>query len=106
MKNKLFVILFVFTSVYSSHSQVITEWRNIGRTGVYNETGLLKQWPENGPELLWNNDSLPNGHSSVSIAHQGIYITGIIDTTEYLVALDMKGKQVSLTQRNTWSLWI
>ena len=92
MKKNLFVFLLFFVGMFSSSAQVITEWRNIGRTGIYNETGLLKQWPENGPELLWHNDSLPNGHSSAAIANETIYFTGIIDSTEYLVALDMKGK--------------
>ena len=87
-----FNLIFTILIISSLKSQVISEWRNIGRTGIYNETGLLKQWPENGPELLWYNDSLPNGHSSAAIANNSIYLTGIIDSLEYLVALDMKGK--------------
>lgn len=86
----VFVVLSSFLATYAN-AQVITEWRN-GRTGNYNETGLLKQWPENGPELIWYSDSLPSGHSSVSIAHNTIYFTGIIDSLEYLAALDLNGK--------------
>jgi len=32
------------------------------------ETGLLKQWPEAGPKLLWTAKGLGHGFSSVSIA--------------------------------------
>jgi len=35
-------------------SQILSEWRGIGRTGVYNESKLLKQWPKDGPSLLWH----------------------------------------------------
>jgi outer membrane protein assembly factor BamB len=92
MKKNSFVILFLFFVAFSSNSQVMSEWRSIGRTGIYNETGLLKKWPDNGPELLWYADSLPNGHSSAAIANGKICLTGIIDSTDYLFALDMKGK--------------
>lgn len=86
-----FLLSFISTILFAQiNAQVITEWRN-GRTGVYNETGLLKQWPEKWPEMLWYIDSMPDGHSSVSIAHNHIYFTGIIDSLEYLVALDMNG---------------
>lgn len=92
MKKIIILTQLLLVFAFAVNSQVITEWRNIGRTGIYNETGLLKEWPENGPELLWYNDSLPNGHSSAAIASNTIYLTGIIDSTEYLVAFDIKGK--------------
>jgi outer membrane protein assembly factor BamB len=91
MRNILIILLFITSGLQAAYAQVITEWRN-GRTGIYTETGLLKKWPENGPELIWYNDSLPNGHSSAAIAHNSVYLTGIIDSMEYLVALDLKGK--------------
>ena len=33
--------------------QKVYEWRGENRSGIYNETGLLKVWPEGGPELVW-----------------------------------------------------
>jgi outer membrane protein assembly factor BamB len=89
-KISLTLILMSFIA-FSSNSQVITEWRN-GGTGVYSETGLLEKWPEGGPELLWHNDSVGGGHSSVSLAYETIYITGKVDTMDVLFALDMNGK--------------
>jgi outer membrane protein assembly factor BamB len=77
-----------------SLAQNFSEWRGKGRTGVYSDSGLLKQWPENGPELLWYNDSIPAGYSSVAIANNIIYVTGIIDTMDVLIALDIKGKEL------------
>ena len=77
-------VCFLFTRVYC-------QWRGIDRSGNYNEKGLLKQWPKTGPEMLWHTEKLGKGHSSVSFAHNTIYLTGIEGTMDVLYALDMKG---------------
>ena len=66
-------------------------WRN-DRTGIYNEKGLLKSWPEAGPELLWHYDDLGDGHSSVAIDANKIYLTGLTDGVGYLYVFDLNGK--------------
>jgi len=40
------------------------------------ETGLLQEWPEDGPELLWQIDGLGRGYSTVSIAQGTIFTMG------------------------------
>jgi len=67
------------------------EWRG-DRTGIYKETGLLKSWPEAGPSLLWNFDGLGEGHSSVVIANDKLYVTGMIENEGYIYVFDMNGK--------------
>ena len=79
-------------SVQLSNNQVISEWREENRTGVSGETGLMKSWPESGPELIWSNEELPQGHSSVSFGETSIFLTGNNDTVDILVALDTYGK--------------
>jgi hypothetical protein len=32
------------------------QWQGIGRDGKSPDTGLLKQWPQNGPALAWRID--------------------------------------------------
>jgi len=58
-KQILFIAIAVFTFTSSCFSQNIVEWRGPNRTGIYNETGLLKEWPAEGPKLLWSYDELP-----------------------------------------------
>jgi len=94
MKKFPSLIIVLFLSVNHLFSQDFTEWRGIGRTGVYNETGLLKEWPKDGPEMIWFVDSLPDGYSSISIANQTIYLTGIEDSSDVIVAMDMQGKDL------------
>lgn len=92
--KRIFVVLFLSLQLAQVvNSQIISEWRNLGRTGVYEEIGLLKEWPAEGPELLWVIDSIfPPGYSSVAIAHNTIYTTGIIDSMDAVIAVTMDGK--------------
>jgi outer membrane protein assembly factor BamB len=78
-------------SVQISNNQQISEWREENRTGVSVETGLLKSWPANGPELMWTNQDLPMGYSSVSIGNNTIYVTGNDKGNDVLVAIDADG---------------
>jgi outer membrane protein assembly factor BamB len=56
------------------------------------ETGLLEQWPENGPALLWTASGLGKGYSSVVVADQMIYTAGSLKDRTYVFALDYQGK--------------
>lgn len=91
INRNIAIIFFVLVFGYSTFGQDAYEWRGAGRTGLFNETGLLESWPENGPELLWTIDGLPNGYSSVSIWEEMIYLTGIEDSLDVLIAVDLNG---------------
>lgn len=90
MKHFLITIT-ILINIQISIGQEIIEWRGPERTGVYNETGLLDEWPEEGPELLWSVENLPKGYSSVSIANNTIYFTGIDGLNDVLIAIDLNG---------------
>jgi hypothetical protein len=79
-------------AVKLSENQRISEWRVEDRTGVSAETGLMKSWPESGPELIWSNAELPKGYSSVSFGNNTVYVTGNDGQNDILVALDTYGK--------------
>ena len=53
-----------------------TQWRGPNRDGLCTETGLLKQWPEGGPKLLWEISGLGPGFSTVSIKDGTLYTMG------------------------------
>ncbi len=67
------------------------QWKGPDRDGISKETGLLKSWPKDGPKLLWSAQGLGKGYSTVSIADGTVYVTGLKDDTEYLLAFDLKG---------------
>jgi len=99
MKKSLEVIIGILflIGLLSCKQQVIEnqnwQWRGENRDGIYlKETGLLKVWPDDGPELLWHFDKLGEGHTSVAISTEKIYITGMHDDRLILYVLDMTGK--------------
>jgi outer membrane protein assembly factor BamB len=91
MRGIILLALSLIIGAFNGRAQVLSEWRGIGRTGVYPETGLLREWPGDGPTLLWHTQTLPKGNSSVALAHGTIYTTGVNDEQDVLVALDMSG---------------
>jgi outer membrane protein assembly factor BamB len=90
MKTTFFLVLMCFAFSLTAQNSNI-QWRN-DRTGIYNEKGLLKTWPAKGPELLWHFDKLGEGHSSVAIDSDKIYVTGMTGNTGFLYVFDLKGK--------------
>jgi hypothetical protein len=53
------------------------QWHGPNRDNISTETGLMKQWPEEGPQMLWSIEGMGTGYSTVSIADGFIYVTGI-----------------------------
>ena len=76
----------------SATAQDVAQWRGPNRDGIYNETGLLKKWPDAGPRLLWHFDELGDGHTSAAVTGSGIYTSGMIDGTGFVFAFDQSGK--------------
>ena len=56
------------------------------------ETGLLDQWPEGGPELLWQVEGLGEGYGTVAVASGMIYVAGDTDDACMITAMDLDGR--------------
>lgn len=74
-------------SLYCQEAQ----WRGPNRDGIYPDTALLKEWPPEGPELVFSITGLGKGFSSAVATKDQIFATGTIDTLEYLTAMDHQG---------------
>jgi outer membrane protein assembly factor BamB len=92
MKQVLLLLGMWTISMTSSWSQEQAQWRGPNRDGIYPETGLLRNWPESGPPLLWHFDGLGSGHSSVAVAGEKIYTAGIINGIGNIFCFSMEGK--------------
>ncbi len=64
------------------------------RTNKSAETGLLKKWPEAGPELLWTISGLGEGYSSVSVAKGYLFTAGMMEQQTCVFAFDLTGNLV------------
>lgn len=95
MNLKNLICLIVLVTIVSVVATAQSQWRGPSRDGIYPETNLLKEWPANGPQLLWSYDGLGTGQGSVVVANEKVFVTGIPDTLNsdgYLFAFDTKGK--------------
>lgn len=63
-------------------------WRGPNRTDVSLETGLLKEWPKDGPKRVWLNENAGLGYSGVSVVAGKLFTMGARDDGEYLICLD------------------
>jgi outer membrane protein assembly factor BamB len=71
------------------------QWRGAGRDDVATDKGLLQEWPDSGPALVWTGSKLGDGYSSVVIDNGRIYTTGDRKDGEYLICLsDANGKEI------------
>jgi len=100
---KRFLILVLICISIKIQAQVESEWRGINREGKYNETNLLKSWPENGPKVIFEVTGIGKGWSSAAVTKNAIFLTGRKDSLEILSALDHSGKIIWQTSfGNAW----
>ena len=83
----------------SANAAPVWNWRGPNHDGVSPETGLMKQWPKEGPELLWSTDGLGGAMSSIAIADRRIFTLGQRNGAEHLIALNLEnGKELWATK--------
>ena len=80
------------TSMVKIKDNEVIGWREDDRSGVSSAKGLMKSWPDEGPGLIWATNELPKGNSSPVFGNNTIYITGLEEPNDVLVALDPSGK--------------
>ncbi len=71
------------------------QFRGPNRDDHSNETGLLKQWPADGPKKLWSFTNAGQGYSGFSVVGDRLFTLGTRDGSEILMCLDAaKGTEV------------
>lgn len=67
------------------------QWRGPQRDGHSAETGLLKEWPKEGPKLLWQAKEIGEGYSTPSVVGDHLYLLSNEGLeNEYALALSTK----------------
>lgn len=71
------------------------QWQGADRTRVSKETGLLKQWPANGPPVVWQATGLGNGYGSMAVAGERVFVQGTRGGNSVVIAFNRAdGKEV------------
>lgn len=76
------------------------QWRGPHRDGVSAETGLLQQWPKDGPKQIWHMQDIGDGYSTPSVVGDRIYLQSNRGMdNEFVQALGVKDGQPVWTTR-------
>jgi outer membrane protein assembly factor BamB len=71
------------------------QWRGPSRNDRSPDTGLLKEWPKDGPKRAWLFDKAGLGYAGYSISSGKLFTMGLRDDQEYLIAIDTaNGKEL------------
>ena len=77
------------------------QWRGPNHDGASQETGLLQEWPKEGPALAWTCADAGTGFGSFAVVGGRVYVLGArpIDAVgdkriEQVIALDDKGHEI------------
>lgn len=91
MRVLVFINLILLVTVIGMSGQTLQNWRGSDRSGIYRETGLLQEWPAEGPEMVWAYEGLGAGYTSPVFANGRVYITGMEEQEGYLYILSESG---------------
>lgn len=66
------------------------QWRGPQGDGISRDTGLLKDWPAEGPPVAWHVETVGVGYSSLSLKAGRIFTQGDLNGVEHVIALDAR----------------
>jgi outer membrane protein assembly factor BamB len=87
----LFILFFTFSTGYSQNWPC---FHGADRTNKSSETGLLKEWPSDGPALSLTITGLGDGYSSVAVYDGLIYTQGQSENQSYVLCFDLSGRLI------------
>jgi len=90
------ILLLTLSLLWSppSNNVKIFEWRGKDRTGIYNESNLLKVWPVEGPTEIWTLESFGEGFVSPVFTDDNFFITGEIDSLSIIFCFNLEGEKL------------
>jgi|SRR5882724_4422761 len=68
--------LCAFVTVLPVAANEWPQWRGPHRDGISQETGLLKEWPKEGPKLIWKSTDVGAGYSTPAVVSERLYLLG------------------------------
>ena len=81
------IALLLFSGILIADASDWPQWRGPDKDGISRETGLLKEWPDSGPQVLWR-VPLGEGFSGMSVVDGRVYTMFSEGDDEFVVCLD------------------
>ena len=86
-----FCVLFLLAiSTDFAKSEDWPQWRGPNRDGHSVETGLLHEWPKEGPPVAWKVENVGVGYSSVVAVGDRVFSLGDLEGVEHAICLSAK----------------
>ncbi|HEV3144404.1 MAG TPA: PQQ-binding-like beta-propeller repeat protein [Gemmataceae bacterium] len=99
MRSHLFALALLFTS-QALFAADWPQWRGPDRNGISKETGLLPEWPKEGPKLLWQVNDIDYGYSTPSVVGDRLYLmSNKGDSDEFVRALSVTDGKIVWSMR-------
>jgi outer membrane protein assembly factor BamB len=86
--SRLLTLLLTLTVTSAAFADDWPQWRGPNRDAKSQETGLLEEWPDDGPPLAWKVTGVGGGFSSLAVANGKIFTLGDLDDGSYVIALN------------------
>lgn len=90
-KTSLLAILAI-AFLFSSNSLGFDDWpqwRGPKRNDISSETGLLKEWPAEGPKKVWTNQNAGLGYAGFAVVGEHLFTLGLEDDDEFAICLNV-----------------
>jgi outer membrane protein assembly factor BamB len=105
--NKKFLSIMLMAAATTVATAQVTPygWRGPEHNGNYPDSQLLSEWPEAGPELVFETEDAGKGYSSPLVVDDKVYITGLNEdgTQEVFQCYTLDGKkQYTVEYGNPW----
>jgi outer membrane protein assembly factor BamB len=75
------------------------QWRGPHRDGHSPDKGLLKEWPSEGPRLVWKANGLGIGYTNVSVVGDRLFAMGDKDDASQVIALNVADGSILWTAK-------
>ena len=82
----LIICLLLCGGVSVANASDWPQWRGPNRNGISEEMGFLKEWPDDGPQVLWR-VPLGEGFSGISVVDERVYTMFSEGDDEFVVCL-------------------
>ncbi len=80
-----------------------TDWpqfRGVDRTGLSKDTGLRKEWPEGGPPVAWQVDTVGESYSSLAVADGRVFTQGNVGDEGRILCLSQEDGSIIWSVRS------
>jgi outer membrane protein assembly factor BamB len=69
-----FTVSAFFICLLTLHAGDWPQWRGPARDGISSEKGFLREWPKEGPKLVWQLKDIGSGYSTPSVVDDRLYL--------------------------------